>query len=152
VNQTRIGFGVNIDYDRIGHMSEKEVFGALAERFLEEDGLEIDLQGQELHFRNPWTWDLSKWTPFSAVDSGSLTVKDTGSVLTVRIEVSYLRAMAITLAAILFVFLVLALTGSNLRFGLAIMFPMFCFVPMFFMGGAAILFVRLVFATLNIQR
>jgi hypothetical protein len=151
VDQTRIGFGVNFDYDRIGHMSEKQAFGALADRLLHEDGLDIEIEGQELHFRNPWTWNITQWTPFSVVDSGSLTVKDTGGAIAVRIEVSYLRAVLISLAAILFVFIVLALTGSSLRVGLAMIFPMLCFLPALFIGGSAILFVTLIFRTLRNQ-
>lgn len=151
MDQTRIGFSINIDYDRIGYMSEKQAFGALADRLLQEDGLQIEIDGQEVHFRNPWTWDVTKWTPFSIVDSGSLTVTDPGSAIAVRIEVSYLRAMLISLAAILFVFIVLALTGSSLRLGLALAFPMLCFLPALFIGGSAILFINVILRTLRNQ-
>lgn len=121
--RTTLGLTVRIDYERLGVTSEHKAFRALLARLSGEDSLEVTQDGSRIYFRNPWTWNVSKWNPFSAIDAGSIEVFEEENALAVHYELSLLRPLMIAIVFAAITVLPFILADGNLWLVLGCLFP-----------------------------
>jgi hypothetical protein len=144
--QSRIGFTLNIDRDRVAITNPKSAFQAILMRLQEEDGLEVSINESEINFANPLTWNIAKWTPFSAIDSGSVEILPSNEKLSVHFELSMLRP-----ALLAFVLSILAVIGFIVSDVRQVIAAIGCFFPFFILIFVvnAFLFIRMVQSALG---
>jgi len=123
VAKTTVGISFKLDKDHLQIRDDETAFRALANRLSEEDSLELSTEANRIYFKNRWTWDITKWTPFSAIDKGSIEITDAGDALFVNYELSIWRPFLLAIALSVATVIPFILGQGNFWVALGCLFP-----------------------------